>query len=286
MPEWVHIIIRTLISFCAMFVFARLIGKRQLSQITFFEYIVGIAIGDMAAIIPDELDAPLYHGLLPMAVYTALPIALSWVALKSKSARDFLEGHARVLIRDGKILEDNLKKERMSTDELLEHLRSKNVFKVADVEFALMESNGTVNVLVKSEQQPLTPKRMGLQVPPEVEPQAVIMDGQIMDEALATIGFNRAWLKTELEKQGVAVENVFLAQVDATGQLYIDVYEDKLKIPEPQTLPLTNITLKKAQADLESFALATADVQAKRMYTEAAERIQQVIDKVGPYLTR
>ncbi|GMA58129.1 hypothetical protein GCM10025858_26320 [Alicyclobacillus sacchari] len=69
-------------------------------------------------------------------------------------------------------------------------------------------------------------------------------------------------------------------------QLYIDVYEDKLKIPEPQTMPLTNIALKKAQADLESFALATNDARAKRMYTEAAKRIQQVIDQVGPYLTR
>lgn len=110
MPDWISLLIRAIIAFTAMFVFAKLIGKRQLSQITFFEYIVGIAIGDMAAIITDDVRTPLYMGLVPMAAYTFLAIGLSWLALKSKRSRDFFEGKARVLIQDGKILEDNLKK--------------------------------------------------------------------------------------------------------------------------------------------------------------------------------
>ncbi|WP_206830267.1 DUF421 domain-containing protein [Alicyclobacillus fructus] len=284
MAEWLTIVIRSLIAFAAMFLFAKLIGKRQLSQITFFEYIVGIAIGDMAAIIPDQLQAPLYHGLLPMAVYTALPILLSFIALKSKKARDILEGKARVLIQNGKILEDNLRKERMSTDELLEHLRAKNVFKVADVEFAIMESNGSVNVMLKPEAEPVTPKRLGLKVPAESQPQVVIMDGKIMDEGLATLGFNRRWLKGELDKLGVAVENVYLAQVDAAGELYVDLYDDRIQVPEPKARQLTHILLKQAEADLELYALATDDEVAKREYTAMAKQVERIRNETEPYL--
>lgn len=286
MPVWIQILIRAIIAFAAMFVFAKLIGKRQLTQITFFEYIVGIALGDMAAIITDDATTPIYRGLLPMAVYTAFPIGLSWLALKSKTARDVFEGKARVLIKDGKILEDNLKKERMSTDELLENLRSRNIFQLADVEFALMESSGTINVLPKSDSQPLTAKQMGMRVSPKPEPATVIMDGAIMDESLATIGFNRKWLRTELDKQGIAIENVFLAQVDATGQLYIDLYDDKIKVPQPQTLLLTYATLKKAQADLEIYALSTQDVRAKTEYEREAKKLENLIHDLQPFLTR
>ncbi|WP_076347529.1 DUF421 domain-containing protein [Alicyclobacillus vulcanalis] len=286
MAEWLTVVVRSLIAFAAMFLFAKLIGKRQLSQITFFEYIVGIAIGDMAAIIPDQLQAPLYHGLLPMAVYTALPILLSYVALKSKKARDILEGKARVLIQNGRILEDNLRKERMSTDELLEHLRAKNVFKVADVEFAIMESNGSVNVMLKPESEPVTPKRLGLKVASESQPQVVIMDGEIMDEGLATLGFNRRWLKGELEKLGVAVENVYLGQVDAAGQLYVDLYDDRIQVPEPKARELTHLLLKQAEADLERFALSTEDESAKKAYAAMAAQIQRVLEETEPYLIR
>ncbi|MFD1677910.1 DUF421 domain-containing protein [Alicyclobacillus fodiniaquatilis] len=286
MPDWINILIRSLVSFAAMFLFAKVIGKRQLSQISFFEYIVGIAIGDMAAIIADNIDGPIYHGLLTMFVYTVLPLFLSWLALKSKGARDFFEGKARVLIQDGKILEDNLKKERMSTDELLEHLRTRNAFKVADVEFALMEPSGSVNVLLKSENQPMTAKKMGWQVAPEVAPQTVIMDGNIIDESLATLGFNRAWLKGELQKQGVAIENVYLGQVDANGALYLDLFDDLVKVPEPQNLKLTYITLKKSQADLELYALSVEDEQVKKAYEREAKQLQKTIEQLKPLLTR
>lgn len=284
MPDWLTILFRALISFLAVFLFTRLIGKRQLSQITFFEYTVGIAIGDMASMVADDED-PLFHGLLPMFIYTILPILISLLAMKSKTARNIVEGKARVLIKDGKILEDNLKKERMSTDELLEQLRSKNVFKVADVEFAIMESTGQVNAFLKSENQPMTPKRMGLPVAPEVEPQAVIMDGSVMDEALSTIGRNRLWLTGELEKQGVTLENVFLGQVDTNGELYLDLFDDQLQVPQPQNLQLTYTTLKKVQADLELYALSTQNYKAKHGYVQGSTVLQTMLDELKPYLT-
>jgi uncharacterized membrane protein YcaP (DUF421 family) len=284
MPVWLNILLRALVSFLAVFLFTRLIGKRQLSQITFFEYTVGIAIGDMAAIIADDIQDVWYKGVLPMFVYTALPIGLSILAMKSKVARNIVEGRARVLVKDGKIMEDNLKKERMSVDELLEQLRSRGAFQAADVEFALMESNGQVNVLLKSENQPLTAKSIGRPMAPVTAPQAVIMDGSMVDEGLAALGFNRRWLHAELEKQGVTVDNVFLGQVDGTGQLYVDLYDDKIQVPVPQTLKLTFVTLKKVQADLELYALSVENVEAKRDYARGAVILKSLLRRLQPFL--
>src|SRR5690606_38998165 len=119
-----------------------------------------------------------------------------------------------VLIKDGKVLEDNLKKERLTSDELMGKLRGQQVFRMSDVEFALMEPSGAINVLLKKEQMPITPSHLGIKVAPEQEPQTVIMDGNIMDEPLATMGLSRQWLNTELEKIGVTLANVYLGQVD------------------------------------------------------------------------
>ncbi len=286
MPDWANIVIRSFISIVYLFALTKLIGKRQLSQITFFEYIVGITVGSMAAFMATEMDGPMYHSLIAMAIYALFPVVMGWLALKSKAIRNLVDGNSTVLVKDGKILEDNLKKERMSVEELMEQLRLKNAFKVADVEFAVMEPNGQVSVLLKAQNQPLTPRHLNLAVAPEKEPQSVIMDGEIMDEPLATIGLNRAWLKAELEKAGVALENVYLGQVDKDGQLYLDLYDDKLQVPQPQTLKLTYATLKKCQADLELFALSTQNRQMKQLYEAESERLQRVIDEVTPLLTR
>lgn len=286
MPEWLTIVIRTLVAFVYLFILTKIIGKRQINQLSYIEYIVGITIGSIAAFLATDMDGKISHGLIALTLFALLPVLIEWLSLKSKTVRDVFEGNATVLIKDGKILEDNLKKERLSTEDLLEQLRRKNVFKVADVEFALMEQSGEVNVLLKSENQPVTPKQLGIQVSPSVEPQTVIMDGKIMDEPLATIGLNRRWLKTELEKAGVMLENVFLGQVDRDGQLYIDLYDDQITVPAPQMHKLVFATLSKCQADLELFALATENQAMKQTYERQSKVLQEVIDQVTPLLTR
>ena len=105
-----------------------------------------------------------------------------------------------MLIKDGKVLEDNLKKEKYTSDELLELLRGNGAFSIAEVEFAVLEPSGELNVLLKKDSQPLTAKDLGLKVPNEKEPQTVIMDGNVLDEPLSASGHNRAWLHSELEK--------------------------------------------------------------------------------------
>ncbi|CAM5785304.1 MULTISPECIES: DUF421 domain-containing protein [Brevibacillus] len=286
MPDWLNIALRSLGAVVYLFILTKIIGKRQIRQLTYIEYIVGITIGSIAAFMATEMDGPIYHSLIALTVVAIFPVLFEWLALKSKVLRDFFEGKATILIKDGKVLEDNLKKERWTSEDLMEQLRIKNVFRVADVEFAVMETSGELSVLLKSQHQPVTPQHLELEVSPAEEPQAVIMDGMIMDEPLSNMGLNRSWVRAELQKAGVALENVFLGQVDKGGQLYLDLYDDKIKVAEPQALKLTYAQLKKCQADLEVFALSTKNQQQKLVYQRDAEELQKVMDQVKPLLTR
>lgn len=286
MPDWLNITLRAVGAVAYLFLLTKIIGKRQIKQLTYIEYIVGISIGSIAAFMATEMDGPIYHSLIAMGVFALFPVLMEWLSLKSKFLRDFFESKSTVLIKEGKILEDNLKKERLTAEDLMEQLRVKNVFRVADVEFALMETSGEISVLLKSESQPVTPKHLELTVAPSEENQVVIMDGVIMDEPLATAGLNRRWVRTELQKAGVALENVFLGQVDKGGELYLDLYDDKLMVPGAQAMKLAFATLKKCQADLELYALSTKNEQMKRTYQTDSEQLQQIIDQVKPFMIR
>ncbi|WP_412674582.1 DUF421 domain-containing protein [Aneurinibacillus aneurinilyticus] len=189
-----------------------------------------------------------------------------------------------MLVKNGKILEDNLKKEHINTDELLAQLRLKNMFKVADVEFAILETNGQLSVMPKKDAQPVTVKDLQLNLPAEVEPETVIMDGQVLLDPLRASGRTAQWLDTELKKTGVKLENVFLGQVDDKGALYLDLYNDQLQVPQPSENQLLLATLKKCQADFEMFALETQNKEAKRLYSKAADKLQHTIEQVNPYL--
>lgn len=206
--------------------------------------------------------------------------------LKVKKARSFIEGTSTVVIKDGKIQEENLKKEQYSIDELMQLLRKKNAFQVADVEFAVLEANGDLNIMLKKEKQPITPADLQLDVAPEKVPQTVILEGEIMDAGLAASGLTRAWLELELEKLNVAIDNVFVGQIDSYGQLTVDIYDDKIQIPEPMPKQSLLSALKKCQADLESFSLQTDSEEAKQMYKRNAEKVEKIILKTEHLLMK
>ncbi|MFK4333691.1 uncharacterized membrane protein YcaP (DUF421 family) [Bacillus sp. RC240] len=280
LPEWTLVILRSVFILIILFAITKWLGKRQISQLSFFEYIAGMTIGDIAAQVSTGLDSKFFHGVFAILIFAVVPFFTGILSLKNKTARDFFEGKSTVLIKDGKILEDNLKKEKYTSDELLELLRGKNAFSVADVEFAVLEPSGELNVLLKKDHQPLTAKDISLKVPNEKEPQTVIMDGNVLDEPLSASGHNRAWLHSELEKLGVVIENVFLGQVDSYGQLTIDIYNDKLQMPSPQNKPLLLASLKKCNADLELFSLETKSKSASDMYSKNAKQIEKILNKV------
>ncbi|MED3822686.1 DUF421 domain-containing protein [Priestia flexa] len=284
MPDWLIVVLRSLLFLVVLFAITKWLGKKQIAELSFFEYVTGMTIGNIGAEMAMGIDKSIAHGILSIVIFAVVPFLAGIISLKNKHFRDFMEGKGTVFIKDGKIMEDNLKKEKYTIDELLGLLRKQSVYQAADVEFAVLEPTGDLNVLLKKENQPLTAKDLGIAVAPSKEPQTVIMDGEILDEPLATIGQSRRWLHTELEKLGVTIENVFLGQVDSYGQLTVDLFDDKLQVPSPQEKPLLLSTMKKCQADLELFALGTEVEKAKHMYSQNSQKLQEAIDKVTPLL--
>ncbi|UQZ36594.1 hypothetical protein C2I18_25480 [Paenibacillus sp. PK3_47] len=284
MPEWFEVIWRTSFAVVVLFLLTKLLGKRQISQLSFFEYITGITVGDLAASISLDTDKTWYLGLIALIVWVLFSLMIEFLKIKNKKTRDFIDFKSTVLVKDGKILEDNMRKERISSDELLEELRKKDVFKLADVEFAIMESDGAINVLLTRENQPLTPKDLGIKLAPEQEPQIVIMDGKIMDASLEKRGLSRSWLQGKLENLGLTEANVFLGQVDTYGELTIDLYADNIQTPQLQDKPQVYALLKKCEADLELFSLSTKNKNAKLMYGEGSEKLQLLLKELQPFL--
>ncbi|MBW8351257.1 DUF421 domain-containing protein [Bacillus sp. IITD106] len=285
-PSWLEIIIRSTILVIVLFLLTKFLGKKQLSHLSFFEYVAGITIGSIAAEISTGLERNFMNGIYSLLVWTAIPFIAGLIAIKSKKARNFIEGTSTVVIKDGKIQEENLTKEQYSVDELMQLLRKKNAFQVADVELAVLEANGDLNVLLKKEKQPITPSDLQLDVAPEKVPQTVILEGEIMDAALAASGLTRAWLELELEKLNVAIDNVYVGQVDSFGQLTVDIYDDKIQIPEPKPKQTLLSALKKCQADLESYSLQTDSEEAKQMYKRNAKKMEQIILKTEHLLIK
>ncbi|MFC3039932.1 DUF421 domain-containing protein [Virgibacillus xinjiangensis] len=285
MPDWLIIVIKSVSLLVVLFALTKLLGTKQLSQLNVFEYITGIVLGGIVAVHTIDPDGTIAYAFIAMFIWFIVPYGVEYISLKSKAFRNFTEGKSTVFIQDGKIMEDNLKKAGYSTDDLLEKLRDNNIFLASDVEFAVLEPSGALNVLPKRENRPLTPKDLGLKLAPQKEPQTVIMDGNVLHEPLANLNLNINWLETELEKMDVSLENVFLGQADTNGQLYVDLYDDMIAVPNPSEVPLLLATLKKAQADLELFALATDNQTSKSMYERNSKRLQQAIDMITPYMT-
>ncbi len=229
MPTWLEITLRTFMAVAVLFIITRILGKRQVSQLSLFEYITGLSIGNLAASLSLDTDSEWYIGIVALVVWVSISYGIEVLQLKSKRARDFLDGTSTILMRNGKILEDNLREERITSDELLEMLRKKNVFNVAQVDFAILDTSGELNVLLKKEYQPLTPSDINLPVPPEKYNMAVIMDGKIMEDSLRKVGLNRDWLNSKLRQLGVSMDKIYFAQVDSQNKLYIDPYDDSLK---------------------------------------------------------
>jgi uncharacterized membrane protein YcaP (DUF421 family) len=284
MPDWIFIIGRSLLFLLLLFITTKVLGKKQISELSFFEYVAGITIGSIAGEVVTGLESNMFHGVLALIVFGFVTFLVNYLAIKSKKFSDFAEGKGTVVIKDGKILEENLKKEKYTIDELSALLRQKDIFKIADVEFAVLEPRGNLSTLLRRENRPLTPKDLQMKMPNEKEPQTVIMDGNIVDEPLRCAGKGRGWLYTELEKLGVTLDNVFLGQVDSYGELTVDLYDDKIQVPEPAQRPLLLATLKKAQADLEIFSLETNCSKSKAMYKKNAALLQATIEKLTPYL--
>lgn len=175
---------------------------------------------------------------------------------------------------------------RFTGEELLRDLRSKNIFNLTDVEFAVMESTGEINALLKSDKKSITPHDLQKKVAPLSESQTVILDGNILDEPLSNKGLNQGWLKSQLSNLGVSLDNVFIGQVDSSGDLFIDLFDDSVQLPQPKVKEMLYANISKVQADCLSFLLETNDLKAKEMYSDNAIKLKKMMDNLEPYLLR
>jgi uncharacterized membrane protein YcaP (DUF421 family) len=282
MPSWFEIILRTLAAIVILFALTKVLGKRQISQLSLFEYITGISIGNIAAYISLDLDNLWYLGMVSLAVWVSVSVGMEFLTMKSKKARDLIDGKGTVLIKDGQLLKKNLHKERLTLDEMLEQLRKKDVYRVADVEFAVMESSGEVNVLLKKEFQPITPDVLGWQVASESEALTVMMDGEIQEDVLIQAGRDREWLHHELVKRNLQQEEVFFAQIDTNGELLLQTGEESKQPHNSQTKAKERVTMliEQFEAELLRLERLSRNESDRRVYQTAIDRFQESTKKL------
>ncbi|MFC4617760.1 DUF421 domain-containing protein [Camelliibacillus cellulosilyticus] len=285
MAEYQLILLRSLFSFIFLLLICRLLGKQQISHLSFFDYIVGITIGSIAASLSVNQNVKITNGVAGLLVWGGLSILLSFLAMKSRVFSNIVAGKPTILIEDGKVNEKNLRKSKLTLGQLMLNLRDKNAFKISDVELAVFETNGQISVMKKNELDPVTPKLLGMQIEKEKRPYVLIQDGKVVDKALESSGYTKEWLFGEIQKQGANdFTDVFVAQVDTKGNLYVDFYDDQIQPPENSTRQIVRAQLKKVKADLMMYALDTENKDAKAVYQQQSQAIEQLEKRVGPYL--
>lgn len=234
--EYVSVLIRTVLAFVTLFVVARLLGKQQLSQLTFYEYITGITMGDIAASIAiDAGRSPLYY-MLALVAFAALTLGTGVITEKSRPLRKLIEGEPVVLVHNGKILEHNMAKSGYNMENLMMQLRERDAFDIREVEFAIAETDGYLTVLKKSQNRPVTPADLGIDTKYEGIPSEIIVDGQVIHQNLKQNHLDEAWLIARLQSMGYnSPQEIPYASLDSEGNLYVDDKRDRLD-------PMTDIS--------------------------------------------
>lgn len=216
------VVLRTLLVYAALLVVVRLTGKREMGHVSPFDFVVAILVAEVAVLPIAEPERPVWHGLVPLATIVFGELVLSWLTLKSQAVRHLLTGRPSVVIRDGRLVEDELRSVRFCIDDLLESLRAKDVADVSEVEVAILEPNGSLSVIRKSQHRPVTPADLGVPTRYEGLPLPLIKDGIVNYEALAAAGLDDTWLEKELQRRGIAgPRQVFFAQLNTAGELFI-----------------------------------------------------------------
>lgn len=233
--NYLHVAWMTLATFAALWAITRIMGKRQISQLTFFDYITGITIGSIAA---NGLEEPSRWGtqLLAMVLWAGAALGLHWVGIKFRAVHQVMDGAPSILVQNGKVLEENLGKVGMDLGSLFSLLRLQGYFDLSEIEFALMETDGRVSVLPRSQYRPVRPQDLKLPTRYEGLPTQVIHEGKPLGVHLQQLGLTEEWLRVELNRQGVtdSLDSIFAAWLNPDGTLVIDRYQDGApQLPTP-----------------------------------------------------
>jgi len=213
---------RTVILYLAVLLAVRVMGKREVGELSAFDLVVAIMIAELAAMAVDRLDLPLYHGMIPIFTLVGMEMLFSWFSLKNHMIRGLVEGMPSIVIDNGKIVEKELRRLRYSLSDLLGQLRQKDIYNIADVQFAILETSGDLSVVLKADKRPLTPEDLGLSTKLEWLPAPLIFDGKIHRNNLAKLNLDESWLLAELKKRGIAkAADALFASLDCDGQLFV-----------------------------------------------------------------
>ncbi len=227
-----NITIRTLILYLIIVVVMRIMGKRQIGQLQPFELVVSIMIADLAVIPMEDTGIPLVNGIIPIITLLFAQITLSYISLKSEKARAIFCGMPTIVIHNGKIQEKELKKLRYNLNDLIEQLRAKDIANISDVEFAILETSGSLSVIPKSQKRPVTPEDMNLDTPSEGIPLTLILDGHVNKKNLSKAHMDITWLKDQIRQFGFNdVNQVLFASLDSEGKLFIQGKESYSDLP-------------------------------------------------------
>lgn len=230
MNETLVVIVRGVIGFITLFIFCRVLGKQQVSQLTFFDYVVGITIGSITAELSTNLSIRPWSAWMSVFIWTVSALITQWAAIRWRVADKALGGEPTIVIMNGKIMEESMKKMRYRISDLTEQLRGNSVFDIGQVEFAVLEANGQLSVLKKSQYQPVTPKDLNIATQYVGMSSELVFNGIIIEANLKNSNLTRQWLLDELKKKGIAdLSEVFFAEINTQGDLYVDTYKDHLK---------------------------------------------------------
>lgn len=224
----VIILVRTAILYAIVLFVIRLMGKSELSKMDPFQMVIIFMIAELAAIPIESPAVSLLSGVTAIFTLLFLQVVISLISLKSEKFKNLCSGKPSVLINQGKIDEQELKKLRISINDLTEQLRLKNAPSLADVDYAVLEANGDLSVIQKPEKRPLTPEDMNIKKSQEKIPMVIISDGTLYPSNLAHFGYDENYLQNELSKVGISnYQQVFLCLADESGKLHI--YENRKK---------------------------------------------------------
>ena len=217
--DFLKVTLTSVLSAVALFVIAKIIGHKQMSQLDFFDYITGITIGSIAAELATELEKPM-RPLVAMVVYGVVSFALSLAASKIPKTRKFINGTPTIIMNNGKIYRRNMKKAKLDLSEFMMMCRQEGYFNLSDIQTAVFEYNGRLAILPVSTKRPLNPEDMELTPKAEYISTEVIMDGKILEDNLKRMGLDAEWLKKQIKEHGFKnAKEIFLGLCDENKQL-------------------------------------------------------------------
>lgn len=210
---------RTVLLYSLLILVIRLMGKRQIGQMEPSEFVVTMLVANLASIPMQDGGIPLFSGTIPIITVLGMELVLSVLSLRSIRLRKFLCGKPVILIENGKILQQNLRKTRVTLDELTGHLREKDVLDLQAVQFAILETNGNLSVFPYPKERPASARDAGIQARKQFLPLTIVSDGKLLEENLQKAGKDQAWVDKVLRQQNAQIRNTWLLTVDASDRI-------------------------------------------------------------------